>query len=534
MNHSTQNFSFKATKQFSDLVSKYQENDASISKYIYGFPSIENFKKQIKAKENVSINRNLLADELLLQYQKISDKNSTLQQIELLRKVDTFTVTTGHQCCLFAGPLYFIFKIVSTINLAKDLERALPYNNFVPMFWMATEDHDFAEINHINLLNKRIEFNSTEVGNAVGRISLHNIENTIAEIADLIKNFEHGKGAIELLKMSYQSSNNIANATRIFVHELFKNEGLVIIDADSLVLKSEFKKMIANDISENKNFYLVTSNTDKLIAEGLMEKPQITPRSVNFFLLDDSKRSRIDKLENEFNLKDSDKSFTKESLLKSIESNPEKFSPNVVMRPIYQETILPNLAYIGGGAEISYWMQLKEMFDANDVVFPILIIRNSVQIFEKNNLEKFLNLGFEMKDIFDETPTLQKKYLKANTLEITFKNELVGLQNLFSQLKEKAVAIDKTLESTVDAEFAKLATSVKNIEQKILKAQKRNEETSLNQIEKFKSKYFPHDVLQERNDNFLYYFSKYGMEFIQLLLSELKPLNNQFLVTIID
>jgi uncharacterized protein YllA (UPF0747 family) len=174
------------------------------------------------------------------------------------------------------------------------------------------------------------------------------------------------------------------------------------------------------------------------------------------------------------------------------------------------------------------------MFDANDVVFPILIIRNSVQIFEKNNLEKFLNLGFEMKDIFDETPTLQKKYLKANTLEITFKNELVGLQNLFSQLKEKAVAIDKTLESTVDAEFAKLATSVKNIEQKILKAQKRNEETSLNQIEKFKSKYFPHDVLQERNDNFLYYFSKYGMEFIQLLLSELKPLNNQFLVTIID
>ena len=534
MNHSTSRIPFRDTKQFSELVSKYQENDASIEKYISGFPNIENFKKQIAEKKNATINRNVLVDELLNQYKTIEDKETSIRQIGKLRENNTFTVTTGHQCCLFTGPLYFIFKIISTINLARELQAEIPENNFVPVFWMATEDHDFAEINHINLLNKKIEYDSTEVGNAVGRISLDNIETTLAEIEELIQNFEHGKTAIELLKIAYQSKNNIATATKIFVHELFKDDGLVILDADSIALKNEFKSIITKDISENRNIDFVTSNTNRLIAEGLLPKPQITPRVVNFFLLENNKRLRIDKLENTFNLKDSDKNYSNESLLELINSNPEKFSPNVVMRPMYQETILPNLAYIGGGAEVSYWMQLKEMFEANNIVFPILMLRNSAQIFEKNVLEKFMNLGFEMDDLFEETTSLQKKYLKANTTEISFEEELGLLQKIFSELKQKALSVEKTLESTVDAESAKANASVKNIEQKILKAQKRKEETNLMQIEKFKQKYFPNNGLQERHDNFLYFFAKYGFDFLTYLKAELNPLNNRFVISVLE
>jgi len=535
MNQSTSHKLFRATKQFSELVSKYQENDASVAKYISGFPSIENFKKQIAAKQNVNINRNLLADELLLQYKTIEDKKRTLTQIENLRNNNTFTVTTGHQCSLFTGPLYFIFKIISAINLAKELQAKIPGNNFVPVFWMATEDHDFAEINHINLLNKKIEYNSSELGNAVGRIALNNIETTISEIEEVIQNFEYGKTAIEILKKAYQSDNNIATATRIFVHELFKNDGLVILDADSMALKSEFKNIIAKDISENKNIDFVTSNTNHLIADGLIDKPQITPRSVNFFLLDNSKRLRIDRTtESTFTLKDSDEIYSNESLQELIQSNPEMFSPNVVMRPMYQETILPNLAYIGGGAEFIYWMQLKEMFVANNIIFPLLMLRNSALILEKNTLEKFLNLGFVVDDVFEQTLTLQKKYLKANTVEISFDEELSTLKKIFSELKQKAIVVEKTLENTVEAEFVKTNASIKNIEQKILKAQKRNEETSLLQIEKFKQKYFPNNELQERNDNFLYYFAKYGFDFLDYLKAELNPIESKFVLTVLE
>ena len=302
-----------------------------------------------------------------------------------------------------------------------------------------------------------------------------------------------------------------------------------------MALKSEFKNIIAKDISENKNIDFVTSNTNHLIADGLIDKPQITPRSVNFFLLDNNKRLRIDRTtESTFTLKDSDEIYSNESLQELIHSNPEMFSPNVVMRPMYQETILPNLAYIGGGAEVIYWMQLKEMFLANNIIFPLLMLRNSALILEKNSLEKFLNLGFGMDDVFEQTLTLQKKYLKANTVEISFDEELSTLKKIFSELTLKAIVVEKTLENTVEAEFVKTNASIKNIEQKIMKAQKRNEETSLLQIEKFKQKYFPKNELQERNDSFLYYFAKYGFDFLACLKAELNPLDGKFVITVLE
>jgi bacillithiol biosynthesis cysteine-adding enzyme BshC len=527
-------FSFRETKMFSETINQFQEKSSAFLPYISGFVSIDLIKKQIELKQKSKINRLVLTEALLSQYENIDDNKNANSQINKLLSDNTFTVTTGHQCCLFTGPLYFIYKIISTINLAKKLNVEIPENNFVPILWMATEDHDFAEINHINLLNKKIEFTSSEIGDGVGRISLDNIETKISEISELIQNFECGKTAIDLLKKAYQSNHNIATATRIFVHELFKNDGLIILDADSHVLKNEFKSVISSDILDNKNLSFVNSNTKKLIADGLIEKSQITPREVNFFLLDNNERLRIDKTENTFILKDSEKTFSIESLQELINNKPEKLSPNVVIRPMYQEAILPNLAYIGGGTEITYWLQLKEMFAENNVIFPILMLRNSVLILEKNIVEKFTNLGFNLNEIFVETQLLQKKYLKVHTTEVSFEDELLALQQIFLLINQKTILIDKTLESTVKAESVKSSELIKNIEQKILKAQKRNEETNLNQILKFKNKYFPNGGLQERNDNFLYYFSKYGIEFIKQLSDEIDPFNNGFLVTVID
>jgi len=534
MNYTAQNSSYKSTNKFPEFITNFQEHNPLIVPFINGIADVENFKKQIVLKQKEEINREVLVAELLLQYQNINEADSAIANINLLANTNTFTVTTGHQCCLFGGPLYFIYKIITTINLAKTLKDNIPENNFVPVFWMATEDHDFAEINHIHLLNKKIEFGSEEKGNAVGRISLNNIEDTIAEITELLQNFEFGKEAIAILNECYSSDKTIAEATKKFVHKLFGNHGLVILDADNAELKKLFSSKIENDFVNNQNINLVTENTNQLIASKIIEKSQITPRAVNLFLLKNKLRLRIDKAENDYVLKDSIETFREFDLINLLYTNPETFSPNVVLRPLYQETILPNLAYIGGGAEITYWLQLKTMFAQNKTVFPLLMLRNSAIILEKNMVDKFKNLGFTGDDIFSDSETLQKKYLAENVDAINVEEEVDMLQNIFANLKAKAINIDKSLEGSVDAELSKSVASLKNIEQKIARAQKRNEETSLTQIKKFTDKYFPENELQERHDNFLYFYAKFGEAFLDMLFKEFEPLNNQFLISTVE
>jgi uncharacterized protein YllA (UPF0747 family) len=245
-------------------------------------------------------------------------------------------------------------------------------------------------------------------------------------------------------------------------------------------------------------------------------------------------RARINKTENGFESKNHDGVLSEEQVLQILEAHPENLSPNVVLRPLYQETILPNLCYIGGGAEVSYWLQLKELFASHQLTFPILMLRNSALVMEKNQSDKFYALGFESADIFEQVLSLQKRFIENSSSNITLEDEALQIENLFKSIKEKVGAIDKTLEATVEGESSKNIASIKNLEQKVIRALKRKEETSMSQIEKFKQKYFPSEGLQERNDNFLYFYAKYGTEFLSILKSELDPLENKFIVATIE
>ena len=342
---------YSNTKQFSNLVIDYLANDEKLRPFISDFPTNDSFHKQITEKKNHTIDRGVLVKVLKQQNFNFSLTVASISNINLLQSEETFTVTTGHQLCLFTGPLYFIYKIVSTINLTQQLKEKYPQNNFVPTFWMATEDHDFQEINHINLFGKKRTWVSKGTG-AVGRMSLDGFESVLVELRDVLGETENAKKLVSLFENAYLKHKNLADATRFLVNELFGKFGLVIIDGDDKKLKQQFIPIIKKDVLKN-GFVSTIKQNSKILAKDY--KVQAFVRDINFFKLTQGNRELI----------------KGEIAQKEIEENPENFSPNVLLRPLYQETILPNIAYIGGGAEVAYWMQLKTAFKQENIPFPI-------------------------------------------------------------------------------------------------------------------------------------------------------------------
>jgi bacillithiol biosynthesis cysteine-adding enzyme BshC len=244
----------------------------------------------------------------------------------------------------------------------------------------------------------------------------------------------------------------------------------------------------------------------------------------------DNMRERIVKSdESGFEVLNSELKFTEEEIITELNNYPERFSPNVVLRPVYQQKILPNLAYIGGPAEVAYWLEYKEMFDSNKVFYPVLMLRNSVLWIDDNNLSKIEKLNHEIASVFKDTDTLIKEYVVKNSeSNINFTNIKSILTESYKNISDEALKIDKSLLSSIDAELQKQLNSLEGIEERIIRAQKKKMETEVNQIRNLKIKLFPNGSMQERQDNFVPYYLKYGSSFITMLLENLNPFEGKF------
>jgi len=223
---------------FSKLINDYLNENDTLRTLYNRFPTIENFGLQIEEKQRQFPlkNRIALKEQLQQQYQNFSISDSTQLNINLLEKENTFTVTTGHQLNLFTGPIYFIYKIVATIKLCKQLKAAYPDFNFVPVYWMATEDHDFEEINHFIYKGKKISWNKNSKG-PVGRLTNEGLDKVFEEFSNMLPSSLAANDLQKLFTVAYLQHDNLAEATRFLVNELFKNYGLVIVDGDDKKLK---------------------------------------------------------------------------------------------------------------------------------------------------------------------------------------------------------------------------------------------------------------------------------------------------------
>ncbi len=521
---------YSATGYFAKPIVDYLNQNSKLSPFIAFNPDIEGFRRAI-AKRNFTGDRKILAEAIEKQYQKTLGgdiPDAVKENLALLEQSNTFTITTGHQLNIFTGPLYFIFKIVTAINLAKELKEKFPEKNFVPVYWPATEDHDFEEINHTEIQGRKIHWNENATG-ATGRLSTKTLSEAVKEYKSCLGISANSQQLSDLIDKAYCSNKTLAEATRYFVHSLFKAYGLIIIDADDRVFKKQFADVIKRDLLESNSFKNITESSEMLRQAGY--KTQVNAREVNFFYLLDNLRERIVLEGEKYFVLNTDISFSKEEMICEIEDYPERFSPNVILRPLYQELILPNIAYIGGGAEIVYWLQLKSNFDFYEVDFPVLILRNSALIATEGFSQKLSRLGLNPEDLFRDTELIKREWVLKNSEHIlNLEDEMKDFRCVFERLKLRTYKIDPTLTPSTQAVKVRLMKALSNLEKKMIKAEKRNHQDALSQLDSIKSKYFPANGLQERKENFGSFYVKYGPSFIEMLIKVFKPLDFKFTI----
>lgn len=520
--------SYQNSGYFTPLMNDYLNQKSSLEALYNHFPTIENFKKQLLEKQqNYNSNiREVLVSVLKEQYESLAISELTKKNITLLSEENTFTITTGHQLNLFTGPLYFLYKIISTINLTKELKSKYPTYNFVPIYWMATEDHDFEEINYFNFKGKKFQWNRESSG-PVGRLSTEGLDEFLSVFEKELGSGTNANTIKKLFKDAYTNNDSLANATRYLTNQLFSNYGLVILDADNSELKREFIPYIKEE--------LVHQTANKTVLETLQklkEYPvQVNPREINLFYIEDNLRERILFEDGKYKINNTKITFSENGILELVAKNPERFSPNVILRPLYQEVILPNLCYIGGGGEIAYWLELKTTFQAYNCTFPILLLRNSALLVKPKQAEKAIKLGLTYIDLFaNQEDLINRKVLKLSEIPIDFSVQKDFLRQQFSDLYAIANQTDKSFLGAVKAQEAKQIKGLENLEKRLLKAQKKKYVAELHRIIDLQNELFPNQSLQERKANFSEFYLENGKELIQKLVTELKPLEFNFTI----
>lgn len=527
---------YRETRSFSKTVLDYIDQSPALQPF-YTHPVSKNgVLKAIEARKQFATNRELLVAELKKQYAAVPAAAKVNEHIEQLLQANTFTVTTAHQNNIFTGPLYFIYKIVHAIKLADELSALLPGNKFVPVYYIGSEDADVDELNNITVGGQKLVWLTNQTG-AVGRMKIDKeLTKLITSLEGQLSVLPHGHEIISLLKEHYKEGVTIQDATFSFVHQLFAEYGLIVLLPDNAALKATMHDVFKDDLLQQTASGIVQATAEKLANAGY--KVQANPREINLFYLKDSLRERIErvngegKMENgEWRVVNTDLKFSETELLTELENNPERFSPNVILRGLYQETILPNIAFIGGGGETAYWLQLKDLFDHYNIPFPLLVLRNSFLLLENKWQEKIAKLHFNIADFFlNDQELINKLVARDSRNETKLNGALTELENLYASFKKQASAVDSTLEKHVEALKLKTVSRLQQLEKKMLRAEKRKFTDQQRQICTVKSHLFPGDGLQERIDNLSYYYARWGNDFIHELYKHSPALEQVFVI----
>jgi bacillithiol synthase len=511
MNYEVLDIAFEEAHILNPLVQHYLSNKNEITAFYHSKPDIDGINACAKSYQNFSPQqREVLVNVLTRQAALVKNTSAaSLNAIQLLSKSNTHTVTTGHQLCLFTGPLYFIYKLLSVINLAETLRKAFPENNYVPVYWMASEDHDIEEIQSFRVFGKTLKWETPQQG-AVGNLNTEGLQAIAEQLKTILGESENVSEILNLFEKAYLQESNLANATRTLVNELFGRFGLVVVDGNDTQFKKLFQEEFKKDILNGQAFSAVNETIKQLQNVGY--DIQVNPRPINVFYLKEQLRARIEKTENGFQVLNSTLRFSEKELLEELEQHPERFSPNVVLRPLYQQKLLPNIAYVGGPGELAYWLEYKLLFETFKLNMPVLMPRQFVLIVEKNSQQKIAKLGLTENLFFQSEKTISDTYLKQQEQVFDLNAEAMVVSELYEKVKARIITIDKSLEGTVGAERQKAISGLESLAARTNKAIKQKSEQELKQIQTIKAKLFPEGVPQERIDNFAQYALKYGIE----------------------
>lgn len=517
---------YEDTHSFSKIALDYLKGDEKLQPFYRHPVSLAGIEAAMRERQIFPTNRKVLVDELRKQYADFALSELQETYLQKLLNNNCFTITTAHQPNIFTGHLYFVYKILHTIKLANELKNKFPESDFVPVYYMGSEDADLDELGHINLDGEKVEWQTNQTG-AVGRMNTKGLEKIIERLAGEFGYLPFGAAMVALCKHAYTEHANIQQATLYFVNELFKQYGLLVLIPDNVALKRLFNDIVKRELTEQFSHKLVEQTTNAI---GEHYKVQAAGRDINmFYLSDDGSRNRIELKDSRFTIHDSQLSFSETEILKELETHPERFSANVILRGVFQEMILPNIAFIGGGGEQAYWLELKEVFKSVGVPYPMLILRNSFLLVEKKATLLKEKLGFQLSDIFKNQQVLLNEFTHKHTSNhLNLSDEKNRVANIYREISTAAHLIDSTLQQHICSLQTQALKKLGALEKKMLRAEKRKFSDAKNQIAAFKKQLYPNNNLQERVDNFMPYFAKYGFELLDILLNNSLGLEQQF------
>lgn len=531
MHCSTTYLPYAATHAFSSLVTDYLAQVPAITAFQQHTPTWEGMAAAIEARKNYRVDRKVLVAALQKQYAGLSVTDQVMNNMQSLLSENTFTITTAHQPNIFTGPLYFIYKILHTVKLCEELSEKFPAENFVPVYYMGSEDADLDELGFINAGEQHLVWETKQQG-AVGRMKVDK------PLLTLLKNLEsqiavqpHGANWISMLSACYTEGTTIQQATLRLVNELFGKYGVVVVIPDNAELKKLFQSTVEKELIEKFSESIVTKTTAALAKDY---KVQAAGRPINLFYLINDKRERIEEEDNKgegvrYVVKGLGLSFTKEEILQELYEHPERFSANVILRGVFQGTILPDIAFIGGGGELAYWLELKDVFAAAGVPYPVLVLRNSFVFIEPLVHERIKKQQLSDQDLFETELTLTNALVTKNaqhTIRLTEQIQQIQLQ--YQAIQSLAANIDKSLIEHTKALETKTLKHLAELEKKIFRAEKRKYETDIQQIHFIKKSLFPANSLQERHQNIALFYAKYGVDFIDMIYQSSTGLAQNF------
>ena len=518
--------SYQSTGAFSKLVNDYLKSDEKLAEF-YNYPAtLAGVNAAIENRKAFDTNRTVLVEVLQEQYKNYEFTTAQKANVDKLLQPNTFTITTAHQPNIFTGPLYFIYKILHAIKLSQTLNAALPANHFVPVYYMGSEDADLDELGFINIDGEKINWDTTQTG-AVGRMNTEGLEKIIARLKNEFGHLPFGTEMVALITAAYKKENNIQEATLYLVNELFKQYGLLIIIPDNAKLKTLFHEVIKQELTTQFSHQLVEGTAAAL---GKNYKVQASGRALNlFYLTSDGKRERLEKSEKNYSVPSLGLHFSENEIMTELTHHPERFSANVILRGVFQETILPNLIFIGGGGEIAYWLELKNVFNAVGVPYPILVLRNSFLLKNKRAMELQKKLALRDEQLFLSALAQEQLIVSQQSQNrLTTLPEQNQLQEIYSSVEKLSAQIDVTLSKHIQALQAKALKGLQQLDKKMLRAEKRRLSDSMRQLKTLRQLLFPQNNLQERVDNFMPLYAQYGRQLIDDILAESLSLEQAF------
>jgi bacillithiol biosynthesis cysteine-adding enzyme BshC len=505
----------------------YASGDERLTPFFQHRPDMAAFPA-IAAQKNIS--EAIRADLTLVlrkQYDRLPKHEKTEKQLDALSKQGAFTVVTAHQPSLLLGPLYFVYKALTAITLAAEIEKVHGLH-VAPVFVLGSEDHDLEELNKAHLYGKQLVWQPGETG-PVGAMRTERLQDVLDELRIILGESDAARQLFEKVADCYRGQRNFADATQSLLHAFFAEHGLLTLNMSDPILKRHFIPVMRAELTEKPAFRLVGATIAHLTDLGF--KTQASPREINLFYMQPGLRERIVQEGDSYKVLNTSLVFSRDEILAELENHPERFSPNVVLRPLFQETILPNLAYVGGGGELAYWLERKSLFEHFSLPFPMLVRRHSALWLDRDAVKKLAKFGFDATEFFEDTETLVKHFIEKNAAgEVSLSAEIQTLQTLYEQIAEKAKIIDPTLEKAVLADAVKSTSALEQWQSRLVRAEKHKHETALNQLRALKEKLFPGGGLQERHDNFLPFILKYGPAFLDELKQAFRPFEPGFVI----